>query len=57
VAALPNDEKEEIFYNYPDVLEDWDETYGDRMNQIVFIGRNYDKLEMISVLNSCIDKE
>ena len=57
VAALPNDEKEEIFYNYPDVLEDWDEIYGDRMNQIVFIGRNYDKLEMISVLNSCIDKE
>ena len=57
VAALPNDEKEEIFHNYPDVLEDWDEIYGDRMNQIVFIGRNYDKLEMTSALNRCIDKE
>lgn len=57
VAALPNDEKEEIFHNYPDVLEDWDEIYGDRMNQIVFIGRNYDKLEMMSALKRCIDKE
>ena len=57
VAALSNDEKEEIFHNYPDVLEDWDEIYGDRMNQIVFIGRNYDKLEMISALNRCIYKE
>ena len=57
VAALPNDEKEEILQNYPDVLEDWDEIFGDRMNQIVFIGRNYDKLEMTSALNRCIDKE
>ncbi|WP_277409913.1 hypothetical protein [Lacrimispora xylanisolvens] len=27
------------------------------MNQIVFIGRSYDKLEMTSALNRCIDKK
>ena len=54
VAALPEDEKEEILRTYPDVLEDWDEIYGDRMNQIVFIGRDYNKEGMIMLLNSCI---
>lgn len=37
VATLPEEEKEEVFTAYPEVLEDWDETYGDRMNQIVLI--------------------
>lgn len=54
VAALPEEEKEEILRNYPDVLEDWDEIYGDRMNQIVFIGRDYDREDMITALNNCI---
>ena len=54
VAALPEEEKEEIIRNYPDVLEDWDEIYGDRMNQIIFIGRDYDREGLITVLNNCI---
>ncbi len=54
VAALSNDEKEEIFQDYPDVLEDWDEIYGDRMNQIVFIGRDYNKDGIIKALYDCI---
>lgn len=54
VAALSNDEKEEVFQAYPDVLEDWDEIYGDRMNQIVFIGRDYDREGLIKALGNCI---
>ncbi|MDF2889476.1 MAG: hypothetical protein K0R23_3861 [Lacrimispora sp.] len=57
VAALSNDEKEEIFQAYPDVLEDWDEIYGDRMNQLVFIGRDYDKDGLIAALNNCISSD
>lgn len=56
VAALSKDEKEEIFQAYPDVLEDWDEIYGDRMNQIVFIGRDYDKDRLITALVECISE-
>nr|WP_314466007.1 GTP-binding protein [uncultured Clostridium sp.] len=54
VAALPEEEKEEVLKVYPDVLEGWDEIYGDRMNQIVFIGRGYDREGMITALNNCI---
>ena len=54
VAALPEEEKEEVFTAYPDVLEDWDETYGDRMNQIVFIGKGYSREDIINKLNLCL---
>ena len=54
VAALPEDERKEIFESYPDVLEDWDEIYGDRINQIVFIGRDYNRETIIKELNNCI---
>lgn len=36
-----------------EVLDDWDEKYGDRMNQIVFIGRGYDKEKIINKLKGC----
>lgn len=54
VAALPKEEQEEAFANYPEILEDWDETYGDRMNQIVFIGKDYLKAEIIEKLDQCL---
>ena len=54
VAALPKEEQDEVFENYPDVKEDWDETYGDRMNQIVFIGKKYDKEAILKQLETCI---
>ena len=54
VAAFSEEEKKKVFEAYPDVLEDWDEVYGDRMNQIVFIGQNYDKEYIMRKLNECI---
>ena len=57
VAALPEEDQKEVFENYPEVLDEWDENYGDRMNQIVFIGKNYDKEKIISALDSCVAKE
>lgn len=56
VAALPEQEQNEVFENYPDVRADWDETYGDRMNQIVFIGKKYDKEAILKQLEACIAK-
>jgi G3E family GTPase len=55
VAALPKEDKVETLANYPEVLADWDETYGDRMNQIVFIGKGYSKEEITEKLNQCLD--
>lgn len=54
VAALPKEDREETITNYPEILEDWDETYGDRMNQIVFIGKGYSKDEIAEKLNECL---
>ncbi len=56
-AALEEKEQAELFALYPDVREDWDDNYGDRLNQIVFIGRGYDKEQMIECLNKCLLEE
>jgi len=55
VAALPDEDKEEAIANYPEILDDWDELYGDRMNQIVFIGKGYSKKKITEKLNQCLE--
>ena len=54
IAALDQEEQKEVFEEYPEVLEEWDVTYGDRMNQIVFIGRGYDEAKIRKQLDNCI---
>lgn len=54
IAAFTAEEQKEVSEEYPEILDDWDETYGDRMNQIVFIGREYDEAEIRRQLNRCI---
>ncbi len=56
VAAWPKDELEGILKDFPDIKDDWDEKYGDRINQVVFIGKNYEKATILSRINNCIDK-
>ncbi|MBO4290963.1 MAG: GTP-binding protein [Lachnospiraceae bacterium] len=57
VAAFEEKDRQEVFENYPEVLEEWDETYGDRMNQIVFIGKGYDREEICRSLDGCIEEK
>lgn len=54
VAALPKEDREDTIINYPEILEDWDETYGDRLNQIVLIGKGYSQHEITEKLNQCL---
>lgn len=56
VASMSRDDQKMIFENYPETLEGWDERYGDRQNQIVFIGKGYDAEKIIEILNQCIVK-
>ncbi len=42
IVSYPENEREELLAEYPELLEGWDEKDGDRENQIVFIGRNID---------------
>ncbi|MBR0100101.1 MAG: GTP-binding protein, partial [Treponema sp.] len=48
VDALVDEQKNEILANNPDMKESWDEEFGDRENQIVFIGKGYNQAEIKS---------
>lgn len=47
--------KYDVYIENQDIIEEqWDKTFGDRKNEIVFIGQNMDKEEIISNLNNCL---
>lgn len=54
VAALPKQEQEAIFQEDPHLLERWDDTYGDRLNELVFIGLDMDQTEIEHNLDKCL---
>ncbi|MCR5210057.1 MAG: GTP-binding protein [Lachnospiraceae bacterium] len=55
VSAWPDKELEPVLADFPDLKDDWDETYGDRCNQLVFIGKGYEKTEIVKLLYDCIE--
>lgn len=55
MAAWSEEELTAIEKEYPDIRDDWDETYGDRINQLVFIGKGYKKSEIIEKVYDCIE--
>jgi len=54
VAALPKEQQQEVFLQSPEVLEDWDEEFGDRMTQLVIIGVDLDKESIKKELDTCL---
>ncbi len=55
-CTAPEDELKEILEENPEILNDWDEKYGDRMQKIVFIGQKMDKEKIIAELDACLEK-
>ena len=53
-ATMPEDELERLMEAEPGIRKDWDETYGDRMQKIVFIGQHLDKEAITRELDRCI---
>ncbi|MBE6819311.1 MAG: GTP-binding protein [Ruminococcaceae bacterium] len=56
IAAFPEKEREMILEMNPDLKAAWHPVYGDRMNKLVFIGKNMDKKAIIKALDACIAK-
>lgn len=56
IASAPRHERKQLLKENPDVAKDWDETYGDRMIKLVFIGKNMDKKSIVEKLDNCLDK-
>ncbi len=54
IAAFPEEDRKEILAMNPDIAADWHPVYGDRVNKLVFIGRNMDKEAIILALDECI---
>lgn len=55
VSAMSKEEQTMILQANPDILEEWDDTYQDKMNKIVFIGKDMDKEAIIAKLDSMLD--
>jgi G3E family GTPase len=54
IAALPEAERQQMFDEEPELLEGWDEIYGDRINKLVFIGIDFDKAQVVASLEACL---
>lgn len=58
LAAASEKDREEAFADYPDLKDDWDDVYGDRVNRLVIIGQDLDKEGMTRDFNAALsDKD
>ena len=55
IDALREDQKQAYLAENPEVRENWDSRYGDRENQVVFIGKGYNKDTIRMELEKCLD--
>ena len=53
-ATMPENQLANMLRSDPTLAADWDETYGDRMQKLVFIGQNLDKAYIKQELDACL---
>ena len=55
-ATAPEEELMQVMRQEPDLLRDWDDEYGDRMQKIVFIGQHLDREALVRSLDACLER-
>ena len=55
-ATAPEEDLRQLMKSDPGFMRDWDPQYGDRMQKIVFIGRNMDKEQISRDLDDCLEQ-
>ena len=54
VDSAPEDEKQKIIDENPEIMQIWDDETGDRMTSLCIIGRHMDKDALIAALDACL---
>lgn len=54
VASLPEEEQKLWLSEEPELKKRWHSTYGDRINQVVFIGIEMNQTEIVKELDACL---
>ena len=54
LASAPEEELQQMIQQDPEILKQWDDSVGDRMVKLVFIGKDMDKDGIIEDLDSLI---
>ena len=57
IAGLPEQEREELFADQPELAEGWDADVGDRINEFVLIGIEMEREELEAELDACLLNE
>lgn len=56
-ATMPQEEFDNFKKENPSIMNDWDDTYGDRMQKIVFIGQNMNRDAIEKLLDDCLESK
>ncbi|WP_334076981.1 GTP-binding protein [Paenibacillus sanfengchensis] len=54
VASLPEEDRQAVFREEPEVRRKWDPVWGDRLNEIVMIGMDMDRSHLEAELDRCL---
>lgn len=54
VASLPEEDRQAVFQEEPEVRRKWDPVWGDRLNELVLIGMEMDRTQLEALLDRCL---